>query len=384
MDNGGNIFVADTFNNRIQKFGDCLSHTPTVTQTNTPSATGTITHTITLTATPSTTPTSTDSITATYSSTSTVTPTSTITNTSTPSPTSTQTQTYTATATITLTVSQTDTPTITPTSTDTMSFTSTPTATPTFTDTATYTITQTFTNSPTITQTSTVTPTPLPSPVELVITKKALQGEEPAIGASITYEIDIQNPGYAGVNNLVVWDTLPGEVSYQENVSGITPVVYGGNVLVWNLGGPFNPGSVITLQFIVQIVSLDEGNTPIKNVVSADYNDPMYNGMYGRHPVITSNVSFYPAGLPVVYPNPFNPRTARNGKMKFDNLIPSAQVEIYTVVGEEVWKSGPAQGIKIYWDGKTNTGNEVKTGGYYYIIKNGQWVYKGKLLLIRE
>ena len=149
-----------------------------------------------------------------------------------------------------------------------------------------------------------------------------------------------------------MWDTLPSEVNYQGNVSGTAPVLYG-NVLVWNLGGPYNPGSVITLQFSAQIISLDENNTPIKNVVSVDYNDPMYNGPYGRHPVITSNVSFYPEGLPVVYPNPFNPRTARYGKLKFDNLIPGAEVTIYTVVGEEVWKSAAAQGIKVTGMGRT-------------------------------
>ena len=97
------------------------------------------------------------------------------------------------------TLSPTDTSTITPTNTITMTSTDTLTVTQTYTDTATYTITQTYTNSPTITQTSTITPTPLPSPVDLIITKKALNGQEPAIGALITYEIDIQNPGYAGV-----------------------------------------------------------------------------------------------------------------------------------------------------------------------------------------
>jgi sugar lactone lactonase YvrE len=138
VDTLGNLYVADTMNNRVVEYDQPLvppSPTPTATATPTASATATATATATPTPTATATATATSTATVTATATPTATATATITATATPPPTATVTATATSTATVTATA--------TPTATASPTATATATATPTASATATITATAT-------------------------------------------------------------------------------------------------------------------------------------------------------------------------------------------------------------------------------------------------
>ena len=150
VDSNGNLYLADTNNNRVLEYDNPLAPLPTATPTATASATDTPTATSTATATA----------------------TATVTATDTPTATATPTASATATDTATTTATATDTATTTATATDTATATPTPTPTATAiaaTPTATATVTPTTTASPTAsasstgTVTATATPTAIPN-----------------------------------------------------------------------------------------------------------------------------------------------------------------------------------------------------------------------------
>ncbi len=380
---------------------DTFTNSPTFSFT--PTFTSTLTFTLTFTPTSSFTFTSTSTATSTFTSSSTPsstfthTPSFTNTTTGTPPPTWTHTNTFTHSNTFTSTSSPTSSYTFTTTSTPsfTFTFTFTPTftnsATPsfTFTQTNTFTFTRTFTPSftitftPTRTSTPTITPTPRPSPVDLIITLSA-SGEEPKPGAKINYMITIKNPSLTTVTNVSVWDTLPDEVIFKENKFSLASFSLTDNVARWDLSQPLTPGKIVTIEFTVEIGNIIPEKLPITNRVSADYNDDHYIPSYGKHPPVTSDMSFYPIGEVVVYPNPFNPETARDKKLKFENIIPGSVIQIFTISGEMV-NTLYAQHIIAYWDGKNRYGKDAAPGIYLFIITNKETgsVKKGRIFVIR-
>ncbi len=85
-----------------------------------------------------------------------------------------------------------------------------------------------------------------------------------------------------------------------------------------------------------------------------------------------------------IWPIPFNPKYAVNGKLKVSGLPPGSTVSFYTVSGELVYKSAEVAGW-AYWDGTNPQDRLVSSGIYYYIVLNGKQVLlRGKLLFINE
>jgi len=390
------------------------TQTATFTRTNTSTATNTYTNTFTNTAT------NTSTITSTFTNTSTNSPTFTPTASPTNSPTNTNTFTNTVTGTPPPTWTFTDTPTNTNTFTTTFTFTVTNSFTPTFTFTAsfthtftatitstgtppptftfsntatnsftptntfTFTATYTWTNTATITFTPTETFTAAPSPVELTIRKRA-SGDEPKIGNKIRYTILIENRDHDCAYNLAVWDTLPDYLKYSNPVSTPYPIVTG-NYIYWDFTSSpttvCKGGSGLTIEFEVELLRLPK-DSPITNKVMCDYNDTYYF-LSMRHPPVVSNIAYYPADIPVIYPNPFYPEKAIGKKLKIDNLVPGSLIHIYTVSGELVM-SLDATDMTVYWDGKNRFGYMSSPGIYYWLIKTpSNKIYKGKLFIVNS
>jgi hypothetical protein len=74
-----------------------------------------------------------------------------------------------------------------------------------------------------------------------------------------------------------------------------------------------------------------------------------------------------PTGEPILFPNPYCPRTALNGTLNIINLLPGSQVYIYSISGEAV-ANIKTQSTAIYWSGKNNNNSPVSPGIYYYMI----------------
>ncbi|HUO59005.1 MAG TPA: SBBP repeat-containing protein [bacterium] len=97
----------------------------------------------------------------------------------------------------------------------------------------------------------------------------------------------------------------------------------------------------------------------------------------------TPTATYTPVCEPHVWPDPFNPRYAVNGMLKFDCLPSGANVSIYTVSGETVANIYESGGWAL-WDGKNRVGSPVSAGFYYYVIQVGERVFgKGKILVNR-
>lgn len=84
-----------------------------------------------------------------------------------------------------------------------------------------------------------------------------------------------------------------------------------------------------------------------------------------------------------VWPDPFSPLYALQGKLKLDCLQPGDQVSFFTVTGELV-KGEEAGGNMVLWDGRNQQGVPVVPGVYYYAVqRGGGLVTRGKILLVR-
>ncbi len=374
-------------------FTNTITNTPTETFTFTETVTGsqppTWTHTETFTTTETNTITYTPLITFTETSTSTRTFSATATDTTgyfitlTPTNSFTNTSTYTYTNTVTLTMTNTTTFTYSPTFTLTMTVTYTFTNTYTRTFTSTPTITNTF--SYTYTATNTFTPTPEQSDIKIKLEAK---GEEPKQGARITYLVSIENNSNSTIYDLKLWDTLPEGIKFVKNDSGVPlniTLIEGKQFLLWDLNGyePL-PGNKIIIEFTVEIEEIITKDGLIINTVAADFYDAFYTPSIGKHPPVFSNMSFYPKGKPVIYPNPFSKSKAKNGLLKFENLIPNSKIYIYTLNGELVINKVVKEVIE-FWDAKNKYGSEVAPGIYFYLIENrttGNFE-KGKLFIVK-
>jgi uncharacterized repeat protein (TIGR01451 family) len=238
-----------------------------------------------------------------------------------------------------------------------------------------------------------MSPTALPSSVDLEI-QLSVAGDQPKVGASITFTIQITNPSATqSVDHINVWDTLPSEVVFDSTTltSGFTQ---SGNVLSWDLttdpstGGPYvlPPGGSIYIDYTVTLTQASPNMAPFWNKASVDYNDPHYmaGGALGKHPPVTSDASFYPLAKPVVFPNPYNPD--KDGNIKFVNIVPGSSIEIFTISGEMVRVIPPSTLLRAEWDGRNSNGNPVSKGIYYFIIKDqtsGQ-VLKGKIFVVSK
>ncbi|MFC1566933.1 T9SS type A sorting domain-containing protein [bacterium] len=84
------------------------------------------------------------------------------------------------------------------------------------------------------------------------------------------------------------------------------------------------------------------------------------------------------------YPVPFKP-SENHTHITFTNLTAKVDIYIYTISGElvrKLYKNCDAAD-EVRWDVKNDSGEEVFSGLYIYVIKNGKQVQEGKLVVIR-
>jgi len=229
----------------------------------------------------------------------------------------------------------------------------------------------------------------MPSPVNIDI-QLLTSGDEPKVGGTINYTIQITNNTSSPVSNISVWDSLPDGVSLS-HVDFKIPMAADSTAdyLHWDIsndenGNPFTlyPGDVISISYSVTIGSVDVNALPLTNRSAVDYNDPVYIPSFQKHPPLYSEQSFFPLKKPVVYPNPFTLGSGRT--VKFDNLVPGSIIRIFTLSGESV-QDIQTTTIKTSWDGRNKSGIIVSPGIYYFIIHNPETgnVKKGKLFVIK-
>ena len=89
------------------------------------------------------------------------------------------------------------------------------------------------------------------------------------------------------------------------------------------------------------------------------------------------------------YPNPFNPETWIPFELSQDSNV---SVTIYNVAGTPVRSismgylqagSYVSQSQAAYWDGKTDTGEVVSSGTYFYTLKTADYVSTQKMIILK-
>ena len=89
------------------------------------------------------------------------------------------------------------------------------------------------------------------------------------------------------------------------------------------------------------------------------------------------------------YPNPFNPETWIPFELSQDSEV---SVTIYNVAGTPVRNISVGyleagryvrQSRAVYWDGKTDTGEVVSSGTYFYQIQAGDYTETRKMVILK-
>ncbi len=88
------------------------------------------------------------------------------------------------------------------------------------------------------------------------------------------------------------------------------------------------------------------------------------------------------SGRILVYPNPFNPKRARGGTLKFEGVPASATVLIYTVTSIRVRELAPPHKAPIItWNGLNENGVAVAPGIYVWSVEGGGVTERGVLVV---
>jgi len=86
----------------------------------------------------------------------------------------------------------------------------------------------------------------------------------------------------------------------------------------------------------------------------------------------------------IVYPNPFIPSQSISGYITFRNLTENVTIQIYSVDGKKVKaieKIGG--GDDATWNALNDSGDEVASGTYVFVIQNGLDTFTGKIIILR-
>jgi hypothetical protein len=157
-------------------------------------------------------------------------------------------------------------------------------------------------------------------------------------------------------------------------------------------------------------VNSDQGdNTQTSPVVAADDKNYYFSWVDNRNPgsgfdIFAKIISFEPTfvsepgvsakpkfSLLQNYPNPFNPVTTIplkvSGSQSMVHTLIHTTLKIYNILGQKVRTlvdEDKLQGdYRVVWDGKDDTGQEVSSGVYFYVVKAKNLVQTRKMTLIR-
>ena len=86
------------------------------------------------------------------------------------------------------------------------------------------------------------------------------------------------------------------------------------------------------------------------------------------------------------YPNPFNPSTTIQYQIPDNNV--NVNISIYNSIGQLIKtlvnETQNAGNYKVMWDGTNNSGSQVSSGVYIYLMRCGdKFTQAKKLLLIK-
>lgn len=212
------------------------------------------------------------------------------------------------------------------------------------------------------------------------------------------------------VGNAYISDEVPNERVRRVDSSGIVTTVVGNGTLGFcGDGGPplsaclAHPEDTVT-DSLGNFYIADLANNRIRKVVGLAivYTStptvtasvtPSFTPAFTATPTVTFTATYSPTSAPTcvpqVWPDPFNPKYAKDGVLKIGCVPAGASVSIYTLSGEAVWGSGQSSfqygsPDTATWEGTNQDGVPVSPGVYYYAIQQGsQLLQRGKFLVAK-
>lgn len=169
-------------------------------------------------------------------------------------------------------------------------------------------------------------------------------------------------PGYDIVDTLVTWVRLEftiKEVMDEADVSNTIGIDHASNAigLFESHGNETDTGVIIDIDTGVMIMSVD---VPHNAVIPEAFD------------------------LEPNFPNPFNPQTRITYRIP---VRAEVSLVVYNMLGAEVTtlvheEKGPGH-FAVDWNGRNDAGRQVASGVYLYVLKAGDFVGVGKMLLLR-
>jgi len=209
----------------------------------------------------------------------------------------------------------------------------------------------------------------VPLTVAVVGPHLVLEKSAPAQSSSaspVAFVLTLRNTGLDTAYNIVLADTLPAPLVF---VAASGTYTRNGSVVGWDVG-QLPPGGVKTFSISGQVKN-KETDLTVVNTAWATYRNwggTAKPAVSGSAPVI-----LVPLLVKRVFPNPFNPKKAVRGTLKFSGIPTGSFVRIYTTRGLLVW-DGSASGGRhtVEWDGKNQAGNQVVPGVYLGVLEGGE------------
>ncbi len=206
-------------------------------------------------------------------------------------------------------------------------------------------------------------------------------------GERITYTVTYRNACQQTLNNVVFWDTVPAGTDYYSCTGGLACLEAAPRIIRWFvIPDTLNPGE--TGQLKMTVVVTGDAIDPNVAAASATSALTLENLAAVSNPV---KVTFYkppavtaesPCNVPFrVFPNPYDPKKAVRGTLKFEGLPADAAVRIYTVRGLLVW-SGKADGrCSAEWNGRNDAGRTVAPGVFHWLVETKEGRKLGQVIV---
>jgi sugar lactone lactonase YvrE len=102
---------------------------------------------------------------------------------------------------------------------------------------------------------------------------------------------------------------------------------------------------------------------------------------YGAQSAWLSVALVITQGTVRVFPNPFASSKAVRGTVKFEGVPKGGALRVYTSSGQRVWSAVSSGGDIVEWDGRNSAGSRVAPGVYWWIVESQGARQRGKVVI---
>jgi len=212
--------------------------------------------------------------------------------------------------------------------------------------------------------TPTETVTPYAADLVIDIKPAEMNAEK---GTPVEIKISVRNIGGSTADGVIITEQIPPEMKFATGPGLNIGWTVSGGVATYNAGSIAAGEQLLLSLYLEPLVAETASGMITIPAASVDYTSPATDPSGTVLTAVSTAKSVW-IGSIKVFPNPFNPSTANQGRMQFINLPYGSRVVIYTVSGEQVVQYAAINQGTAYWYGNNTSGSPVSAGIYYYVI----------------